>query len=91
MTALADDIIVIDPVRALSQVQQTCLLAIDYYRHHRKAGPYWLIGEKRFSALTVDELKKRGLVEKGQKGDLKITSPKGVIVVGRLKDQRGDA
>lgn len=61
-TALAENPAVLDPFTALSRAHRDALAAAAFFRHHRKVGGAWQMGEKRFAVATVNAVIKAGLL-----------------------------
>ncbi|CDZ67661.1 Hypothetical protein NGAL_HAMBI2605_59420 [Neorhizobium galegae bv. orientalis] len=85
-TPVADNPAATDPHKNLTTAQRQALLAIDFYRHQRAAGPEVIIGTKRFKASTIAELQRKELIRQGRG----IYSPTlaGTLAVGKLKGGR---
>lgn len=83
MIALADNPVVTDPMKTLSKIQRDALVSVDFYRVQRRAGGYWIIGQKRFSTVTITRLAELGLIRRADRGFSVTTT--GHVVITRLK------
>lgn len=86
MIPLADNPAVTDPHRALTPTQRDCLSAIAFFRFQSRDRRGWRIGNKRFSATTVDRLAEYGLVSRGPRSI--TTTVAGELAVDKLKGNR---
>jgi len=83
MIALADNPVVTDPMKTLSKIQREALIAVDFYRNQRRAGGYWMIGQKRFSTITITKLCELGMIRRADRGFSVTTA--GHVAITRLK------
>lgn len=60
--SLADNPIVVEPRKHLTQSQQDGLLAVCHFKHHRRIGPEIHFGKKRFKLSTIATLEKLDLI-----------------------------
>lgn len=68
MKPLSENPAVLNPQHALQRSQRQALMAIAQYRRQRLIGGRWLIGDKRFSAATIDSLLQSDLVKRDRAG-----------------------
>lgn len=81
--ALADNPFVTDPMKTLTKIQREALIAIDFYRTHKREGGYWWIGQKRFSAITITKLAEYALIRRADRGFAVATA--GHLVITKLE------
>jgi len=87
MTALAENPACDDPRRVLTNAQQNALRCIDHYKHQKKVGADWWIGNFKFSAALIAKLHGHKLiVERRHAHGFYLTlTLAGDIAVSRLK------
>lgn len=85
MTAIADNPAALAPHKILTRRQQEALVAIGHFRHIRKAGTAWEIGDGRYSQSIIDVLSRRHLVREASRS-LSLTLA-GQLAEKRLKER----
>lgn len=87
MTALADNPAVLDPASNLTRAQQEALSSLDFYKTSNMWAGFLHVGNKRFSASTVNALKVKGLIARQNRRNVALTLA-GKMAVARLKGAR---
>lgn len=81
MTSISENPAALAPHKILTRRQQQALHAIGHFRHIRKDGAAWEIGDGRYSQSIVDELVRRHLVREASRS-LSLT------LAGQLAEKR---
>lgn len=87
MTSLSENPVLVEPRVSLTNAQQNALRCIDHYKHQKKVGADWWIGNFKFSAALIAKLHAHKLiVERRHKhGPFLALTLAGDVAVLRLK------